>query len=171
MGRGRAPCWMSVFVGLGALVARGSATTSGGSTPSAVLRRSLAFQTAGLGYRWHPTARDMPLLSCRQGLLVRRISGGGGGGGGGQESEANLAALTVPVLKERLKEMGLPVSGKKAELIQRILSARSEGALTSACTTPAAPAAPAKPTTAPNPPPSRSNGAGGGRVEIVACKS
>ena len=168
---------MSVFVGLGALVARGSATTSGGSTPSAVLRRSMAFQTAGFmgaavppGNRWI-TARDIPLLSCRQGLLVRRISGGGGGGGGGQESEANLAALTVPVLKERLKEMGLPVSGKKAELIQRILSARSEGALTSACTTPAAPAAPAKPTTAPNPPPSRSNGAGGGRVEIVACKS
>jgi len=159
---------MSVFVGLGALVARGSATTSGGSTPSAVLRRSMAFQTAGF---MGPTARDIPLLSCRQGLLVRRISGGGGGGGGGQESEANLAALTVPVLKERLKEMGLPVSGKKAELIQRILSARSEGALTSACTTPAAPAAPAKPTTAPNPPPSRSNGAGGGRVEIVACKS
>ena len=90
---------------------------------------------------------------------------------GGQESEADLAALTVPVLKERLKEMGLPLSGKKAELIQRILSAGSEGALTSARTTIAAPAAPAKPTTAPNL--SRSKGGKGETlvVEIVACKS
>jgi hypothetical protein len=170
---------MRVFIGLGALVALDSAATAGGSTPSTVLRRSMAFQTAGLGAavssallgsRWHPTARDMPLLSCRQGLLVRRISGGGGGGGGGQESEAGLAALTVLVLKERLQEMGLPLSGKKAELIQRILSAGSEGALTSARTTPAAPAKPAKPTTAPNL--SRSKGGRAGeRVEIVACKS
>jgi hypothetical protein len=169
MGRGRAP-WMSVFIGLGALVALDSAAAAGGSTPSALLRRSMAFQTAVLGYRWHPTARDMPLLSCRQGLLVRRVSGGGGGGGGREESEADLAALTVPVLKERLKEMGLPLSGKKAELIQRILSAGSEGALVSARTAPAAPAAPAKPTTAPNL--SRSKGGRAGeRVEIVACKS
>jgi len=28
--------------------------------------------------------------------------------------------MTVPLLKEALKEQGLPVSGKKAELIERL---------------------------------------------------
>jgi cysteinyl-tRNA synthetase len=37
-------------------------------------------------------------------------------------SHEDLNALTVPELKERLRSMGKPVSGKKAELIERILS-------------------------------------------------
>ena len=37
-------------------------------------------------------------------------------------SEEELSKLTVPVLKEKLKEAGLPVSGKKAELISRLLA-------------------------------------------------
>jgi len=36
--------------------------------------------------------------------------------------EEDLAKLTVPALKEKLKEAGLPVSGKKAELIARLLA-------------------------------------------------
>ena len=35
-------------------------------------------------------------------------------------SESNLSKLTVPVLKSMLKEKGLKVSGKKAELIERL---------------------------------------------------
>jgi hypothetical protein len=37
--------------------------------------------------------------------------------------EEELKSLTVPLLKERLREAGLPVSGKKAELIERLISA------------------------------------------------
>jgi hypothetical protein len=38
-------------------------------------------------------------------------------------SEENLSSLTVPLLKEKLRDAGLPVSGKKAELIERLLTA------------------------------------------------
>ncbi len=34
--------------------------------------------------------------------------------------EADLSSMTVPQLKELLKEKGLPVSGRKAELIERL---------------------------------------------------
>ena len=37
-------------------------------------------------------------------------------------SEEDLQALTIPLLKDKLREAGLPVSGKKAELIERLLS-------------------------------------------------
>ena len=37
----------------------------------------------------------------------------------------DLSSLTVPQLKEKLKSNGLPVSGKKSELISR-LNANSE---------------------------------------------
>lgn len=36
------------------------------------------------------------------------------------EDEADLGALTVVELKERLRSKGLPVSGRKAELIERL---------------------------------------------------
>ncbi|CAB9510242.1 expressed unknown protein [Seminavis robusta] len=39
-----------------------------------------------------------------------------------EEDEASLKALTVPVLKEKLRLQGLPVSGRKADLIDRLLS-------------------------------------------------
>lgn len=38
-----------------------------------------------------------------------------------QESESQLMTLTIPVLKEKLRDAGLPVSGKKAELVERLL--------------------------------------------------
>ena len=37
--------------------------------------------------------------------------------------EATLGGMTVTALREMLKERGLPVSGRKAELIQRLLEA------------------------------------------------
>ena len=39
-----------------------------------------------------------------------------------QLSEDELSKLTIPALKEKLKDAGLPVSGKKAELIARLLT-------------------------------------------------
>jgi len=41
------------------------------------------------------------------------------------EAEA-LQSLTVPVLKQRLKDLGLPVGGRKAELIQRLQDAMGD---------------------------------------------
>ena len=32
------------------------------------------------------------------------------------------SALTVPMLKQRLRDAGLPVSGRKAELVERLSS-------------------------------------------------
>jgi len=52
--------------------------------------------------------------------------GGGGGGGSVLEdlaeliSMGKLAKMTVPQLKELCKERGLPVSGKKGDLIDRL---------------------------------------------------
>lgn len=37
-------------------------------------------------------------------------------------SEEELSQCTIPVLKEKLREAGLPVSGKKSELIERLLA-------------------------------------------------
>jgi len=37
-------------------------------------------------------------------------------------TEETLAKLTIPLLKEKLREAGLPVSGKKAELVARLLA-------------------------------------------------
>ena len=37
-------------------------------------------------------------------------------------SRDELASLTVPSLKEKLREAGKPVSGKKAELVDRLLA-------------------------------------------------
>ena len=42
--------------------------------------------------------------------------------GGSKLVEADLSSLTVPALKEKLKERGLKVTGKKSELIDRLLS-------------------------------------------------
>ena len=51
-------------------------------------------------------------------------------------SRSELEALTVPVLKDRLREQGLKVGGKKNELVERLLESAPA---------PAAPAAPATP--------------------------
>ena len=37
-----------------------------------------------------------------------------------------LKSLTVSALKDKLKEIGLPVSGKKADLIARLITASSK---------------------------------------------
>ena len=39
------------------------------------------------------------------------------------DEHASLSTMTVPELKERLREVGLPVSGKKSELITRLIEA------------------------------------------------
>ena len=39
-----------------------------------------------------------------------------------ESDEADLTSLTIPELKIRLKEAGLPVSGRKSELIERLTS-------------------------------------------------
>ena len=38
------------------------------------------------------------------------------------ERQENLSECTVPVLKEKLKAAGLPVSGRKADLIDRLIN-------------------------------------------------
>ena len=42
-----------------------------------------------------------------------------------EETESQLLALTIIVLKEKLRNAGLPVSGKKAELVERLLDSIS----------------------------------------------
>jgi hypothetical protein len=42
-----------------------------------------------------------------------------------EETESQLLALTIIVLKEKLRNAGLPVSGKKAELVGRLLDSIS----------------------------------------------
>jgi hypothetical protein len=53
------------------------------------------------------------------------IVGGSRDSGGGHvemsQSESDLEALTIPQLKDKLREKGLAVSGRKAELIDRLL--------------------------------------------------
>ena len=39
--------------------------------------------------------------------------------------EESLQSLTIPILKEKLRSAGLPVSGKKAELIERLMANQS----------------------------------------------
>ena len=51
-------------------------------------------------------------------------AGDGGAGGAAKEQKAeNLQKLTVSELKDRLRTLGLPVSGRKAELIERLNAA------------------------------------------------
>jgi hypothetical protein len=45
---------------------------------------------------------------------------------GTDDVTSTLSSLTVPELKERLREAGLPVSGKKSELITRLVDAAAE---------------------------------------------
>ena len=56
---------------------------------------------------------------------VRRGGGGGGRGIAKGSAEGELESMTVVQLKEMCKELRVPVSGRKAELIQRIHDRRS----------------------------------------------
>ena len=74
-------------------------------------------------------------------------------------SEEELAALTVVALKERLRELGRPVSGKKADLIARVRGeAAMDANLAVRLTAPAAAASSSPPSSSPSssssPPPS-----------------
>ncbi len=39
------------------------------------------------------------------------------------DEHVSLSTMTIPKLKERLREVGLPVSGKKSKLITRLIEA------------------------------------------------
>ena len=56
---------------------------------------------------------------------VRRGGGAGGMGIAKGSAEGELESMTVVQLKEMCKELRVPVSGRKAELIQRIHDRRS----------------------------------------------
>ena len=43
-----------------------------------------------------------------------------------KQQKQQLASLTVVVLKDKLRAAGLPVSGKKADLVERIVSSVDE---------------------------------------------
>lgn len=43
-----------------------------------------------------------------------------------EEDDSTIHNLTVPALKERLRELGLPVGGKKADLIERLLELNND---------------------------------------------
>lgn len=60
-------------------------------------------------------------------------------------SEEELAGLTVVALKQRLRELGRPVSGKKADLIARIRGEAAAGAGPAVGPTDPAAAAPSSP--------------------------
>ena len=57
----------------------------------------------------------------------RALGDGGAEMAGGDDPEQRWASLTVVHLKERLRERGLPVSGKKSVLVERL--ARADGAV------------------------------------------
>ena len=60
-------------------------------------------------------------------------------------SRADLEGLTVPVLKDRLREQGLKVGGKKAELVERLLESAPAPVAPAALESAPAPAASATP--------------------------
>ena len=78
--------------------------------------------------------------------------------GGGTDLDLN--SLTIPLLKDELRQRGLKVSGKKAELIQRL---REAGAGSGGAPVPAKKVQPAGP--------NKMAAAGGPSVDIIACKS
>ena len=86
-------------------------------------------------------------------------------------SEEELAALTVVALKERLRELGRPVSGKKADLIARVRGeAAADANLAVRLTAPAAAASSSPPSSSPSSsssPPSSSSAATSAARSIV----
>ena len=52
--------------------------------------------------------------------LIERLKGEGEETPDEESEEVDYESMTVPLLKEALKEQGLPVSGNKAELIERL---------------------------------------------------
>ena len=68
-----------------------------------------------------PLPLPMSLYGYRSRLVLPAMLHSGG-------SEEELAALTVVALKQRLRELGRPVSGKKADLIARVRGEAAVGA-------------------------------------------
>ena len=93
----------------------------------------------------------MPPLPARRLLAVR----------GATADE--LASLTVPMLKQRLRDAGLPVSGRKAELVDRLASGAAAPPAAAAAAPAAAPPAAAAAAAAAT--------ISGPAVVILACKS
>eukprot|EP00929_Paragymnodinium_shiwhaense_P052839 TRINITY_DN26460_c0_g1_i1.p1 TRINITY_DN26460_c0_g1~~TRINITY_DN26460_c0_g1_i1.p1 ORF type:complete len:984 (+),score=206.29 TRINITY_DN26460_c0_g1_i1:233-3184(+) len=73
-------------------------------------------------------------LGGNKAVLVERLQDAGGEAGEqrssatGDDREADFAGLTIPVLKERLRERGLPMTGKKADLVARLKAATTVAA-------------------------------------------
>ena len=59
--------------------------------------------------------------SIPDGISIEGSRDSGGGHVEMSQSESDLEALTIPQLKDKLREKGLAVSGRKAELIDRLL--------------------------------------------------
>ncbi|KAJ1466996.1 hypothetical protein T484DRAFT_1921881, partial [Baffinella frigidus] len=100
-----------------------------GISPPAVLprfvraARSATSADAPKQHRWANAAAPRPASRCLAGHVS---TVGGGSGARGMAASSGLAALRVVDLKERLKHLGLKVSGSKAELVER-LQAEKEG--------------------------------------------
>ena len=64
-----------------------------------------------------PEPEPVPLMMADVGLNGQSVNGDIANGA---TAPIDLTTLTVPVLKSMLRERGLKVSGKKAELIERL---------------------------------------------------
>lgn len=76
-----------------------------------------------------PSAASAAVAKSKGGAASRKRERAGPSGAAGAGSSVNwqqaadtgrLAKLTVPVLKEYLREHGLPLAGRKADLVARI---------------------------------------------------
>ena len=86
--------------------AEAEAEAAAAATAAAAVAATRAGGTAG-----PPRKSRQPAVAA----TTPRVSAAGGG--------ENLSACTVVQLKEKLREAGLPVSGRKAELVERLAGA------------------------------------------------
>lgn len=79
--------------------------------------------------QWHPaaptTSTARPSVNSRAGAGIIAAATGGSSGVGPSSLEA-LQKMKVPELKERCKALGLPVTGNKPDLIERMFQATQQ---------------------------------------------
>jgi hypothetical protein len=61
-------------------------------------------------------------ISVPDGIVIEEDEPVASQGGDINEKKSDLESMTVPILKEKLREAGLPVSGRKIELIERLIN-------------------------------------------------